>query len=293
MSTSKFRLHGLADPRLSVHATSPLPAWLWSSDGARVLWANAAGARVLGAANIAALAGKTIGPADVHRRQVAQLAGRLPASGAARLERLRGFGALPGMLVTCSCARLDFPNGASGILIASLEGPRQKQMIGLVAPAPEQTPFSNEPTTGFTLADEFAAPPSAASEPAPPAAHLAPMSPPDETAARARRHPLRFAWHMDADGRFWLGSDEFTWLIGAQTTAGFGRPWQEIAEAFGLDPAGRIVEAIATREPWRGITVYWPVDGGGRLPVELSGSPISDSMQAFIVSRCGHLSRPR
>ena len=87
---------------------------------------------------------------------------------------------------------------------------------------------------------------------------------------------------MDADGRFWLGSDEFTRLIGAQTTAGFGRPWQEIAEAFGLDPAGRIVEAIANREPWRGITVYWPVDGGGRLPVELSGSPISDSMQAFI-----------
>ena len=43
-------------------------------------------------------------------------------------------------------------------------------------------------------------------------------------------------WQMDADGRFSLGSDEFTRLIGPHTAAGFGRPWREIAEAFGLDP---------------------------------------------------------
>ena len=52
-----------------------------------------------------------------HRRQVAQLAGRLPPNGAIRLERLRGFGAPLGMLVTCGCARLDFPDGSQGILV--------------------------------------------------------------------------------------------------------------------------------------------------------------------------------
>ena len=41
-------------------------------------------------------------------------------------------------------------------------------------------------------------------------------------------------WQMDSDGRFSLGSDEFIRLIGAYTAAGFGRPWHEIAEAFGL-----------------------------------------------------------
>src|SRR6516165_5203068 len=117
MSTREFQLQGLADPRLSVHATSPLPAWLWSTDGARVIWANMVAAQLLGAANGAALAKKTIGPADAHRRQVAQLAGRLPPAGAVRLERLRGFGASPGMLMTCRCARLDFPDGRSSILI--------------------------------------------------------------------------------------------------------------------------------------------------------------------------------
>ena len=93
MNNAEFQLRGVGDPRLAVHATSALPAWLWSTDGTRVLWANPVGARLFGAANGAEPRQKEFGPADPHRRQVAQLAGRLPPSGAIRLERLRGFGA--------------------------------------------------------------------------------------------------------------------------------------------------------------------------------------------------------
>ena len=121
MNNAEFQLRGVGDPRLAVHATSALPAWLWSIDGTRILWANPVGARLFGAANGAILAKKTFGPADPHRRQVAQLAGRLPPSGAIRLERLRGFGAALGTLVTCGCARLDFADGSHGILIAAAE----------------------------------------------------------------------------------------------------------------------------------------------------------------------------
>ncbi len=39
----------------------------------------------------------------------------------------------------------------------------------------------------------------------------------------------------------------FSGLIGPRTTAAFGRPWREIAEIFGLDPAGRMMQAFATR----------------------------------------------
>ena len=63
----------------------------------------------------------------------------------------------------------------------------------------------------------------------------------------ARRLPLRFTWQMDREGRFTLGSDEFIGLIGPRTTAAFGRPWREIAETFGFDPAGRMMQAFATR----------------------------------------------
>ncbi len=121
MNNAEFQLRGVGDPRLAVHATSALPAWLWSVDGTRILWANPVGAKLFGAANGASLAKRIFGPADAHRRQVAQLAGRLSPDGAIRLERLRGFGAPLGALVTCGCARLEFADGSHGILVAAAE----------------------------------------------------------------------------------------------------------------------------------------------------------------------------
>jgi PAS domain S-box-containing protein len=481
MNNAEFQLRGVGDPRLAVYATSALPVWLWSIDGTRILWANPVGAKLFGAANGTALTQKTFGPADPYRRQVAQLANRLPANGAIRLERLRGFASM-GALVTCGCARLDFADGSHGVLVAAaepigrtmplaerlarlvdgidtpiaaflsdgmfigasaaarsllgfrnlneadLDGARSDALkqgrsetpagishmvlqrvgagadIGLVAllapsavqsapaqqatpPAPEivatapvvpeaaltpVTPPAEQPTptyeqpamsgeapAEFALVDEFTEQPvvahvvsehaisepviseqpvavtheppaievspieavaadvvtsevassetttspieiqhepspyveAVADEPASPAAEEIPA--PEETAhpttnatpsveeneepsGGPRRLPLRFMWQMDADNRFTLGSDEFTRLIGAHTAAGFGRPWNEIAEQFGLDPEGHVVKAIATRGTWSGITLDWPIDGGGRLPVELSGLPIYD-----------------
>ena len=467
MNNAEFHLRGVGDPRLAVHATSPLPAWLWSVDGTRILWANPVGARLFGAANGAALAKKVFGPADSHRRQVAQLARRLPPTGAIRLERLRGFGAPLGMLVTCGCARLDFADGSHGILVTAAEtmgrtmplierlqhlvegidtpiaafardgmlvaasdaarsllGFRNLSEAGLddarsdalkqgrvetpicighmvlqrvgtgadvglvaliepdttqaahsrhvvpsspkaavtepasqpVAPAADQPipdyerpAISGEAPAEFALIEEFVEPstdPVASDEPPEPdlqtvlqldtpyveASHAeampetttpdievhqhepspyveavadepvaaepapviqgsapSPIAPPpvkapswlDEPSPDTRRHPLRFMWQMDADGRFSLGSDEFTRLIGLGTAAGFGRLWSEIAEAFGLDPEGRVLQAVATRDTWSGIILNWPVDGDGRLPVELSGLPIYDRAGNF------------
>jgi PAS domain S-box-containing protein len=491
MNNAEFQLRGVGDPRLAVHATSPLPAWLWSADGTRILWANPVGARLFGAANGATLARRIFGPADPHRRQIVQLANRLPATGTVRLERLRGFGSPLGTLVTCGCVRLDFADGSHGILVAAterigrtmplverlqrlvegidspiaafardgmfvgaseaarpllgfrnlseagLEDARSDALkqgrvetpvgighmvlqrvgsgadVGLVAliapgatlaahaprvasdvteiaapePAPvaavldqpianhEQPALPNRNSAGIELIDEFAElPDEAAAEPAiadepdlqevlqinvppvqashaealhiepphgealpeastrdidtheslpeesqdtsvqepavdveavadapvappaaelPPAEHAAPPSPTpipdpvrapawlDEPAPNARRHPLRFMWQMDQEGRFAIGSDEFTHLMGPRTAAGFGRLWSEIAESFGLDPDGRVAKAVATRDTWSGITLRWPVDGGDRLPVELSGLPVYDRARNF------------
>jgi PAS domain S-box-containing protein len=403
MNHAEFQLRGLSDPRLAAHATSALPAWLWSVDGTRILWANPVGAKLFGAANGTSLASRFFGPADAHRRQVAQLAGRLLPTGAVRLERLRGFGALLSTLLTCGCARLEFADGSHGILVAAAEpvgramplaerlkllvegidtpvaalardgallgasdaarpllgfrnlaeagleaarndaltlgrietplglGRMVLQRVGsgadvglvaLIAPAAQQPAISGEAPAEFALIDEFAASPARASpetaaevstetaasddethEPSPfveavadeptptPAAtpSTAFESPPpakapswlDEPAPNARRTPLRFMWQMDAEGRFSLGSDEFTRLIGTRTAAGFGRLWSEIADTFGLDPDGRLVKAIATRDTWSGIVLNWPVDGGGRLPVELSGLPLYDRARNF------------
>ncbi len=426
MSEADFLLHGIRDPRLAVHATSAIPAWVWSLDGARILWANAAGARLFNAPNAAVLAERTIGAADPHRRQAAQLAARLSPSGAPRLERLRGFGVPLGRLLTCSCARLTFADRTSGLLIAATEPvgrpiPLTERLANLVdslsTPAMVFTPNGalagvNEPAKRFAAlfsdltgpgfddarsgalrdgqamlqmdlgrvtvhrvgsgdatalvaligvravpkptpkptavvvapeidtapvnepAVEHRAPESAADVPqsdtmresfAEPSAEVMPVdvfeSVFDETAQESqvqqssgaeippqhldtqesegdvsatllqmdgpqlseRRHPLRFMWQMDDEGRFSLGSDEFTRLIGARTAAAFGRPWSEISHALGLDPEGHVAAAVATRGTWSGIVVDWPADGvGARLPVELSGLPITD--------RAGHFS---
>jgi len=327
MQDAEFQWRAHGDPRLAAYAASRLPAWLWTADGRRILWANPAGARLLGAASAAALAEKTFGPADRHRRQIARLAGRLLANGAIRLERLQGFGAAPGGLATCGCSRFDFPNGSHGVLIAAgniaLIAPRPAQVesdqvesdneiqpatTSSELPSSEPTPQpsapmmpvieqpaapppaadcqqpapSGEAPAGFALFDAFAEP-AAANEP--PAAETISRAPPAIKAfpgQPARRLPLRFTWQMDREGRFTLGTDEFLCLIGPRTTAAFGRPWREIAETFGLDPTGRMMQAFATGTTWSGITLNWPVDGGGTLPVELSGLPVFDAARNFI-----------
>ncbi|UGA44170.1 PAS domain S-box protein [Bradyrhizobium quebecense] len=572
MSDAEFQIQALGDVRLADHASGALPAWLWSADGARILWANPVGAQAFGAASGAELAKRAFGPADPHRRQVARLGPSLDAGGAVRLERLRGFGAAPGMLATCGCKRIDLPDGSHGILMSALDASGRimplaerllrlvqglarpaaafngdgllvatnetarslpglhdlteagldaardealaqgraaasvaigrvvlqrigrgadRALIALIKPAahlaakpaapivpepvapvaaaapqeaaamePPPAPAAVEPPTAheeapaptseapasFTLFDaldpqleervaiepivsvtesepagiapspaseemhvetapaatvafdttpdespaveeplsealievpawpqvevpaqpapplasaelthavqapvetapldtapaetaaveeplsealievpaaapieapkpeptldleetahapapEISAPPAEpvpspyviadaplpppAAEPAP--ATLAPMTSPSwlDEPPPVRRHPLRFMWQMDHEARFSLGSDEFTRLIGLHTAAGLGRLWSDIAESFGLDPEGRVLKAVASRDTWSGITLHWPVDGGGRLPVELSGLPVFDRSRNF------------
>ncbi len=121
MSSAKSQLRGVGDARLAMHATSAQPVWLWSLDGTRVLWANPVGVKLFGARNAADLAAREFGAADTHRRQIAQLAHRIRASDSTRLERLRGFGAALGGLMTCACTRLDFADGESGLLIIAAD----------------------------------------------------------------------------------------------------------------------------------------------------------------------------
>ena len=176
MKDADFRALGTSDPRLAAHADGALPTWLWSADGTRILWANPAGIDALGARDGAQLSEKIFGPADPHRRQIAQLAGTLNPNGAVRMERLRGFGAAPGMLATCSCSRIDFPDGHHGVLVISAvrvaRKNRPQETIAImpsdvaskplaqpVTPAPVadyETPAqSNEAPSEFALFDAF------------------------------------------------------------------------------------------------------------------------------------------
>jgi PAS domain S-box-containing protein len=105
---------------------------------------------------------------------------------------------------------------------------------------------------------------------------------PPAVAPLGRRHPLRFVWQIDADGRYTVESDEFIALTGPRTAALLGQTWSAIASALGLDLDGQVERAIATRDTWSGLSVVWPVNGGGdRITVELSGLPVYDRERAF------------
>jgi signal transduction histidine kinase len=112
------------DPRLaaelSERAFSNAPVWLWSTDGSRILWANAVGAAIFGAANASECATLRFDSKHAVALEVARLAATLPQSGQTRLERLRGFGASFGRALPCVCSRVSLDDGAA-VLVAAAE----------------------------------------------------------------------------------------------------------------------------------------------------------------------------
>ena len=121
MSGTKFQSAWLSDPRLSAHALSPMPAWLWRTDRPGILWSNPVGAAIFDAASPGVLAASEFEPDHVSVAQIARLAGTLPQGGAPRLERLRGFGARFGSPLTCLCSRITLDDNSTAILVVSTE----------------------------------------------------------------------------------------------------------------------------------------------------------------------------
>ncbi|HTC04945.1 MAG TPA: ATP-binding protein [Xanthobacteraceae bacterium] len=354
----------LRDPRLAALATSPWPAWLWSADASGLLWANAAGAALFGAADTRQCVARRFDTDNPAAAQIIRLAATLPSAGPPRLERLRGFGLGFGRALTCACSRLVVTDGNAAVLIAAAEpagpalslaervrrlfaddeplaaftadgalvhtteaaraqlgGANSLSALGIQAAAakaldvgsatallrlgqkvlesnlqrigdgPSRVLVLGLPQSQAALIEAADVTPSAAiaASATPEAAVTAPPSAPpvSQTASPAepiveRRHPLRFVWQMDADGRFVVGSDEFIALVGPKTTAAFGRTWSEISAELKLDPDNQIARAVASHETWSGIVIPWPVDEtSDRLPVELSGLPVFDRDRSF------------
>ena len=147
-------------------------------------------------------------------------------------------------------------------------------------PLPVPEPLPPEPAPAIAAAPD-ATPPAAQPELFP---ELPPPPPPPTSAAamEEHRHPLRFVWQMDPEGRFTIDSAEFLTIMGPRTAALIGQPWPFIASVTHLDPEAQVARAIATRATWSGVSVAWRVDGSDeRLAVELSGLPVFDRERAY------------
>ncbi|HWF95779.1 MAG TPA: histidine kinase dimerization/phospho-acceptor domain-containing protein [Xanthobacteraceae bacterium] len=121
MSEPAGNLVWLSHPRLAESAMSALPAWLWSIDATRLLWANPAGAAIFNAPASAAIRASTFGSRGPAAIAVARLATTLPPDGAMRFERLRGLGAGTDGLLTCACSCITLSDQTRAILVAATE----------------------------------------------------------------------------------------------------------------------------------------------------------------------------
>jgi signal transduction histidine kinase len=190
------------------------------------------------------------------------------AAGEITLVRL-GEGANRVLLVTFSASEAAFEQNQSQSANSAASDPERAAEPARIEPPmfrePPQERRANDGALSARLAELAAVADSA-----------------DKSRADERRHPLRFVWQMDADGRFSIGSDEFIDLVGPTMAAALGRPWNEIASEFGMDPNGEVARAVASRDTWSGVTVAWPVEAHAeRLTVEMSGLPIYDRERAY------------
>jgi signal transduction histidine kinase len=111
----------LSHPSLAATAMSASPAWLWSIDATRLLWANPCGAAMLDAPASAAIGAGTCGSPGPAAVQVARLAATLRPDGATRIEQLRGLGAGAGGVLRCACSCITLPDHTRAILVAATE----------------------------------------------------------------------------------------------------------------------------------------------------------------------------
>ena len=162
MSVTDFQFAYLTDSRLAAHALSPNPVWLWSADATRILWANPVAAAVFDADSPGALAAISFAPDHAVAAQVARLAGTLPQGGAARLERLRGFGAGFGSTLTCLCSRIVLADNSPAVLMVSTE--RAGRALGLPNRAQRLLADFDRPAAIFTADGELIEAMPAASE---------------------------------------------------------------------------------------------------------------------------------
>ena len=121
MSASGFLLSYLRDDKLAPLATSALPAWLWSIDATRIVWANPIGAAIFAAPMAGENAASELEPGESAAAQIARIAATLPLGAPPRLERLPGFGAGVGRALTCACSHIALADGTSAVLVVAAE----------------------------------------------------------------------------------------------------------------------------------------------------------------------------
>jgi PAS domain S-box-containing protein len=253
MSASGSELSRLRDSRLAPLATAALPAWLWSADASHIVWANAVGAAVFGAATPAAIRSRRFDAREPAAVQIARIASTLATGAQPRLARLRGFGAGIGRALTCACSRIPLSEETTGVLVVAVERagpdlPLGERVARLLADG-------SEPIAAFSADGTFMAATESAHAYLDGASSLAALG--AQALAAAALADGHAAGH-GANGPLALdriGSDAATVLV-----AGFGMPH--------VTPGESVAVPTAPRERRYPLRFVWKMDEDGRFTLD-------------------------
>ncbi|BCJ91837.1 hypothetical protein IZ6_25720 [Terrihabitans soli] len=101
----------------------------------------------------------------------------------------------------------------------------------------------------------------------------------DKTDETAR--PLRFVWQSDENGRISGLSPELVAILGPGRIIN-GRTWEEVVLDHGGEVPAELMQALARRDTWSGITINWPAADGRVLLLELAGLPAFERDRTFL-----------
>ncbi len=224
------------------------PILLAGGDPLRLAHANAAALALFGAVDVAALEARLLAPASTSAELLAA-ATRALAPGTKRIERLALDPALGKMVLLCSRAA-----SAPSLFVFAGLAPRSRLL-------------------------RRASPPAA---PAPAAVHVEASVALDALRRDLGRRypglkPARFLWRTDGESRVAEITPPLAEIVGSSAVSLIGRDLASAARAFGIDPGGRLGEALRGRATFSGVELDWPIEGTAVVaPVSLGALPAFD-----------------
>ena len=244
----------LADPALIARARAGAPIVVAEGNPAQAIFANAAALALFGSGDLAALTRRLFVGGEPAARRLAEFAASAPL-GAARVERL-GFGADAYLeTLTFLCKRTS---GRRPLCV--LAG-----LFTARAPLP--------PPAAASLLEAPAAAPASA----------------DFAALKAdfeRRFPglppARFLWRTDAAHVVTEVTPPLAEIVGARMAALVGRNLAAVAAEWGIDPQGRLAEALRGSSAFGGVECLWPLsDAAAAAPTTLGALPVVGADRLF------------
>jgi PAS domain S-box-containing protein len=267
-------------------------AWLWTGDGARLIWASDAARADLGIQDI----GRETALAEAGAFRGFQPLLDMPAPDRepVRVQQLSlGAGVQSGSY-TCLCRHVPLAGGGYGLLAVAIGAParsmaavRGEEPPAPVAPhaEPIEAPILAVSNGEADVEDAAETPPAVNPQVIedPPSPHLAATT--VDAAAPAwlaidpsHRVPLRFVWQTDANGRFVHLSRELAEAVGAGNAMLLGKTWRQAVEAVGMQEAKSVESGFGTRDTWTADPVLWPVEGSAQgVPVEMAGIKVMEA----------------